>query len=237
MTNMRQVFTSWSGGKDSCFACYLATINGLKVRYLANMITEDGKRSWRHGQSPELLQVQSQAMGIPLVQRRTTRDNYEAEFKNMLRAFKQEGVDGGVLGDIDFNEHRKWIDRVCQEVDITPHLPLWGESQEKILRDFINLGFEAVIVVTKSDLFGEEWLGRKVDLDFLKHLDELRETKDITPCGEAGEYHTFVTDGPLFKRRIEILETRRVFRDKHWFLEILDTDLRAKGKREGDRLT
>jgi len=236
-SNMNQVFTSWSGGKDSCFACYRAITNGLKVRYLANMITDDGKRSWSHGQSPELLQVQSQAIGIPLVQHRATRDNYEAEFKNMLRAFKQEGVDGGVFGDIDFNEHRKWIDRVCQEVDITPHLPLWGESQEKILRDFINLGFEAVIVVTKSDLFGEEWLGRKVDLDFLKHLDELRETKDITPCGEAGEYHTFVTDGPLFKRRIEILETRRVFRDKHWFLEILDTDLRAKGKREGDRVT
>ena len=228
VSNMNQVFTSWSGGKDSCFACYRATINGLKVRYLANMITDDGKRSWSHGQSPELLQAQSQAIGIPLVQHRATRDNYEAEFKNMLRTFKEEGIDGGVFGDIDFNEHREWIERVCQAVDITPHLPLWGENQEKILRDFINLGFETIIVVTKSDLLGEEWLGRKVDLDFLKHLDKLRETKNITPCGESGEYHTFVIDGPLFKQRVEIMETRKVFRDEHWFLEILDTDLRAK---------
>ena len=228
MSNINQVFTSWSGGKDSCFACYRATINGLKVRYLANMITDDSKRSWSHGQSPELLQVQSQAIGITLVQHQATRDNYEAEFKNMLRTFKEEGIDGGVFGDIDFNEHREWVERVCQAVDITPHLPLWGEKQEKILRDFINLGFETIIVVTKSDLLGEEWLGRKVDLDFLKHLDKLRETKDITPCGESGEYHTFVTDGPLFKRRIEILETKKIFRDEHWFLEILDTDLRAK---------
>ncbi len=225
---MNQVFTSWSGGKDSCFACYLATRNGLKVHYLANTVTEDGKRSCSHGLSADVIQIQSQAIGIPLVQRRTTRDNYEAEFKSMLRAFKQEGVEGGVFGDIDFEEHRQWIDRVCQEVDITPYLPLWGQSQEKILRDFIDLGFEAIIVTTKADFFGEEWLGRRVDLDFIKHLDALRETKDITPCGEAGEYHTLVVDGPLFKKRIEILETKKVLREGHWFLEILGWDLRSK---------
>lgn len=225
---MHQVFTSWSGGKDCCLACYRASISGLKVRYLANMVTEDGKRSWTHGLSSELLQVQSQAIGIPLVQRRTTRDNYEAEFKSMLRAFRQEGVDGGVFGDIDFNEHRQWIDRVCQEVDVIPHLPLWGESQDKIMREFIDLGFEAVVVAAKADLFGEEILGQKVDLDFIKHLEELRETKEITPCGEAGEYHTFVTDGPIFNQRVEILETNRVLREGHWFLEILNSDLVSK---------
>lgn len=225
---MHQVFTSWSGGKDSCFACYRATVSGLKVCYLVNMITEDGKRSWTHGQSAELLQVQSQAIGIPLVQRRTTMANYEAEFKDMLLALKQEGVSGGVFGDIDLDEHRQWIDRVCCRVDITPYLPLWGQSQEKILKDFISSGFEAIVVTTKADLLGGEWLGRKIDLDFLSHLDELRETIDITPCGEAGEYHTFVTDGPLFNRRIEILKTDKVLREGYWFLEILRCELRSK---------
>ena len=225
---MQQVFASWSGGKDSCLACYRAIASGLKVRYLANTVTEDGKRSRSHGLPAEVLQVQSQAMGIPLVQRRTTWDNYEAEFKSMLRTFKQEGVNGGVFGDIDFEEHRQWVERVCQEVDIVPHLPLWGESQNKILRDFIDLGFEAVIIATKADLFGREWLGQRIDLNFIKHLDELRETKDITPCGEAGEYHTLVIDGPLFKKRMEILKTRKVFRDTRWFLDILDTELRTK---------
>ena len=225
---MNQVFTSWSGGKDSCFACYLATINGLKVRYLANTVTEDGQRSRSHGLSTEVLQVQSRAIGIPLVQRRTTWDNYETEFKNMLRTLKAEGIDGGVFGDIDFNEHRQWIEGVCRQVNITPHLPLWGQSQDKILRDFIDLGFEAVVVATKADLLGEEWLGQRVDLDFLKQLGELRKIKDITPCGEAGEYHTFVTDGPLFKKRIEILETSKVLKDGRWFLEILKSELRLK---------
>jgi len=225
---MEQVFASWSGGKDSCLACYRAIDSGLKVRYLANTITEDGKRSRSHGLPAKVIQVQSEAVGIPLVQRRTTWDNYEVEFKSMLRTFKQEGVNGGVFGDIDFVEHWQWVERVCREVDITPHLPLWGESQDKILRDFIDLGFEAIVVATKADLLGEEWLGQRVDLDFIRHLEELKETKDITPCGEAGEYHTLVIDGPLFKKRMEILKTRNVFRDAHWFLDILDTELRVK---------
>ena len=225
---MSQAFTSWSGGKDSCLACHRAAVNGLKVSCLLNMITEDGQRSWSHGQPAQLLQVQSQATGIPLVQRRTTQDNYETEFKDTLRALKREGITVGVFGDIDFEEHRQWIDRVCSEGGIIPHLPLWGESQDKILRDFIGLGFEAIVVTTKAELLGEEWLGRRVDLDFIKQLGELRETKDITPCGEAGEYHTLVIDGPLFKKRIEIRETEKVLREGHWFLEILRCDLRPK---------
>ena len=225
---MNSVFTSWSGGKDSCLACYRAAVSGLKVRYLANMLTEDGQRSRTHGLSANLIQVQSQAIGIPLVQRRATWNSFEAEFKKMLRAFKREGIEGGVFGDIDLNEHREWVERVCQEVDITPHLPLWGESQDEILRNFIDSGFEAIGVATKADMLGEEWLGRRVDLDFIRHLDEIREAKNITLCGEAGEYHTFVIDGPLFQKRIEIMATRKVFRDERWFLEILSTDLRAK---------
>ncbi len=223
-----QVFVSWSGGKDSCLAAYLATTAGLKARYLANTVSEDGNRSRSHGLSAEVLQLQSQAMGIPLVQRRTGRDNYEAEFKSMLRSFRTEGITGGVFGDIDFNEHRQWIDRVCQETDITPHLPLWEQSQDKILRDFISLGFEAIVVATKADLLGEEWLGRKVDLDFIKDLTELSGAKPITLCGEAGEYHTFVVDGPLFKQRIEIKKVSKVLRDGCWYLDIQEAELRAK---------
>jgi len=99
---------------------------------------------------------------------------------------------------------------------------------EKVLRDFIDLGFEATIVVTKADLIGEQWLGRKVDLDFLSYLSELGQTNDIHICGEAGEYHTFVTDGPLFNQRIEILETNKILRERHWYLDILKYELRAK---------
>ena len=225
---MQQVFTSWSGGKDSCFACYQAAGGELKVRYLLNMINEDGKWSWIHRLSTELLEMQSQAMGIPLVQRQSTMSTYETDFKDVILALKKEGVRGGVFGDIDLEEHRQWVDRICQQVDITPYLPPWGLSQEKILRDFIGLGFEAIIVVAKADLFGEEWLGRKIDLDFLSHLSELKQKSDIQLCGEAGEYHTLVTDGYLFNQRIEILEANKVLRGGYWFLEILKSELRTK---------
>lgn len=225
---MYQVFISWSGGKDCCLAGYLAAADGMEVSYLANTVSEDGQRSRSHGLSADVLRMQAQAVGIPLVQRRTGRDNYEAEFKAMLRSFRQEGVEGGVFGDIDFNEHREWVERVCRETGMTAHLPLWEQSQDKILRDFISLGFESVVVATKADLLGEEWLGRKVDLDFIRDLAELGKTRKITPCGEAGEYHTLVIDGPLFKQRLEIMETRKTFRDERWFLEVLKSELRDK---------
>ena len=85
---------------------------------------------------------------------------------------------------------------------------------------------DPLLLQTKERIL--EWLGQEINPDFLSHLSELKETKDITLCGETGEYHTFVTDGPLFKQRIEILETNKVLRDGHWFLQILNCDLRAK---------
>ena len=225
---MHQVFVSWSGGKDGCLACNRAIADGMKVRYLANTVSDDGKRSFGHGLLAEVLKAQSEAMGIPLVQRRTDRSNYEAEFKDMLRSFKQEGIEGGIFGDIDFNEHRQWIERVCQYAAVTPYLPLWGESQDKVLREFIDAGFESVIIAAKADMIEEEWLGQKVDMDFFNHLEKLRETKGVTLCGEAGEYHTLVVDGPLFKKRLEITESKKVLRNERWFLEISGTELRDK---------
>ena len=229
---MPDAFVSWSGGKDSCLACHRAIASGIKVRHLLNMVTEDAQWSRSHGLSAELLRAQAEAIGIPLVQQRTTDSSYEIEFRNALRAFKQEGITSGVFGDIDFNEHRQWIERVCSAAGVTPHLPLWLEDQEKLLREFIDSGFESVIVATKADLLGEEWLGRKIDAAFLADL----KTKNITPCGEAGEYHSYVINGPLFRRRIEILETGRELKDSHWFLRITKYTLKpkrkaAKGKR------
>jgi len=225
---MSRVFASWSGGKDCCLACYRATASGLDVRYLANTVTEDGQRSRSHGISAAVIKKQAEALGIPIVQQRTAGDNYEAQFIKMLKIFRQEGIEGGVFGDIDFNPHREWIERVCAEAGMTPHLPLWGEDQKQLMEEFIDAGFVAVVIAVKADLFGEEVLGQKIDRNFINQLEELSQTRDITPCGEAGEYHTLVIDGPLFKKRLEITESQKVTRDDHHFLEILSTDLKAE---------
>ncbi len=218
-----KVFASWSGGKDGCLALNRALSAGLDVRYLANTVSADGQRSRSHGIAAAVIRTQAQALGIPIVQRPTTGNNYRDEFVKMLQAFKAEGIEGGVFGDIDFNAHREWIEGVCQETGITPHLPLWLEDQHKLMEEFIESGFIAVVVAAKAELFGEEILGRKVNKAFLAALG-----KNVTPCGEAGEYHTLVIDGPIFQQRLEITESQKVMRDDRHFLEITGLELQAK---------
>lgn len=225
---MTRVFASWSGGKDSCFACYRAILDGLRVSHLLNMITEDGRRSCSHGLSAELIAAQSEAIGIPILQRRTAMETYEQEFKSAVHELRKVGVEGGIFGDIDFEGHREWVDRVCQDTGVQAFLPLWGCDQMEILKEFIGSGFEAVVVAVKAELFGEEWVGRRLDSTFITHVSDLKRKFNISVCGEAGEYHTLVVDGPLFKRRIEILETSKAHRNGYYFLDIPKYELKAK---------
>jgi diphthine-ammonia ligase len=223
---MIKAFASWSGGKDCCLALNRAVSSGLDVRYLANTVTSDGERSRSHGISAAVIKKQAEALAIPIVQQPTADGDYEARFIEMLEAFRQEGIKDGVFGDIDFNAHREWIERVCAKAGMTPHLPLWLEDQTKLMEEFIDAGFTAVVVAVKAELFGEEMLGRTIDRDFIKQLKEMGE--GVTPCGEAGEYHTLVIDGPLFKKRLDITESRRVTRGEHHFLDILGMELMDK---------
>ena len=222
---MKPVFASWSGGKDCCLALYRAVSSGLDVRYLANTVSEDGQRSCSHGISSEVIRAQAQAIGIPLAQRPTTGENYEAEFIKMLRSFKQEGIEGGVFGDIDFEPHREWNEKVCRQAGIRPYLPPWQEDQKALLREFINAGFVSIIVTVKAECFGEEVLERQVDEDFLTYFEELARTQDITPAGEAGEYHTLVIDGPIFQKRLQIRESEKIERQGYRFLQIHQIEL------------
>jgi diphthine-ammonia ligase len=221
-----QVFASWSGGKDGCLAVYRAIKNGLDVRYLANMVTQDGQRSCSHGILAAVIKKQAEALEIPIVQKPTTHETYEAIFVETIKEFRREGIEGGVFGDIDFNPHREWIDRICRKAGIVPHLPLWLENQTKLMEEFIGAGFKAIVVAVKAELLGQEILGRVVDKKFLAYLAGLN--KGITPCGEAGEYHTLVVDGPLFKKRLEITKSEKVTRGEHHFLEIAGTELKTK---------
>ena len=220
-----RAIASWSGGKDSCLAYYKAISQGVQVSYLLNMINKDASKSMSHGLDPKLIALQAKAMGVPIIQRETTWETYEAEFKEAIGELKQKGVNAGVFGDIDLQEHREWVERVCGELGIKPILPLWGLEPERILRDFVGLGFEAIVVCTKGDLMGKEWLGEKIDTET---VDRLLRVGNIHPCGESGEYHTFVINGPIFSQCLQIVDTKLVQRKGYWFLDILRCKLGQK---------
>ena len=223
---MQRAFVSWSGGKDCCFAAYQAKQQGLEPVYLLNMVTEDKQRSCSHGIASLWIRQQAESLGIPLLQFPTTADNYQTVFTNALKELRYDGITTGVFGDIDFEPHREWIESTCKPSGITPVLPLWGKNQDIIMKDFIGLAFKAVVVAVRADILGEEWLGRTVDRKFLKDIAALN--KDITPCGEAGEFHTLVMDGPIFKKRLEIRDAAAVKRGDHWFWDIKKIDLTEK---------
>lgn len=212
---------SWSGGKDSCFALYEAVDRGYKISHLVNFISEEFHRVSFQGTEARLIQLQSQAIGIPLLQKETTWDGYEQEFKEVVRGLIPSGVTGMVFGDIYLQEHKDWVERVCNDLGIEAVEPLWGKSTEEILSSFIDVGFEAVIVSAKADLIGEDWIGRRVDKVFIDYLR--RENIDL--CGENGEYHTLVTDGPIFNRRIQLIESRTINRDNYWLLDTTSYEL------------
>jgi len=211
--------SSWSGGKDSCLAYYRAIKQGYQVKYLLNFISKETKRGCFHGIEADLLKLQAESIGIPLIQKEVTADmkEYEKEFKAAVSGIK--GINAMVFGDIYLDEHKNWVDRVCADLKIKPVEPLWNYSPAAILEEFINLGFKAIVVSCQADKFGKDFVGKEVDKDLLAEL----KSRNICPCGENGEFHTFVIDGPLFKRRIEILESEPVFKEgfwKYWFLDI-----------------
>ncbi|MCM8832136.1 MAG: diphthine--ammonia ligase [Candidatus Omnitrophica bacterium] len=214
---VRGVFVSFSGGKESCLACYRAIKENFKIKYLLNMALSDGKYSYSHRINLKLLKLQAYAIGVPVVFIKTNWKNYEENFKKSILNFKEQNVKAGIFGDIDLKEHRDWIERVCKEVGIKPILPLWKEKREKLLYEFIDLGFKAMVVATEAQFLGKEWLGRLIDKEF---LEKLKKQKNIDLCGEKGEYHTFVYDGPIFKEQVKFDIGRKVLKEKHWFLEI-----------------
>ncbi len=208
-----KVFASWSGGKESALAVYKATLEGYEVCYLLNFVSEDGWRSRSHGVLAEVLNLQAKAIGIPIIQVRTSWEDYEKNFRKIVLKLKKKGIEGGIFGDVDVEQHREWIGRVCAELQIKPILPLWGIPAERLLTQFSEAGFKAKVVATKLD---ESLLGQNVHEAFLIEIQKF----NCHPCGEFGEYHTFVTDGPIFKSKLKVTEGKKEKRDNVWFLEI-----------------
>lgn len=201
--NLKEVspfLCSWSGGKDSCYAMHLAVRKGMVPKVLLTVLNEHGDRSRSHGITREILETQAEALNLPIHFFESTWSDYEQLYiENLKNITTIYTIQSSVFGDIDIESHKEWEEKVSNEAGLQAILPLWQESRKKIVLDMIDVGVEAIIVSCNQQL-GPSFLGRKVDETLIKDLENL----EVDVCGENGEYHTLVTDAPLFKNKIEI---------------------------------
>jgi uncharacterized protein (TIGR00290 family) len=194
----RRACVSFSGGKDSCLALWRARRAGLEVRTLINVLEETGERNRSHGVTKALLQAQASALGCELRMPVASWRDYEQQFIATLRELRNRGTEVAVFGDIDLQAHRDWEEKVCAAAGLEAWLPLWQEPRAQIAREVISEGFEAYVVCTDSRYLGDEFCGRRYDASFLEALPP-----DVDACGENGEFHTFVFNGPMFRAPVQ----------------------------------
>jgi uncharacterized protein (TIGR00290 family) len=210
----------WSGGKDSCLALYKIKRQGYKIISLLNFVSKDTHTSRSHGLKSELIRYQAKLMNIPLIQSEVESGKYNQTLKTVInklkRTFKIQGI---VFGDIYLAGHKEWAEEICQKLKMQQIMPLWRCKTQRLIQEFIKYGFEAIIVSIKKEIMNPAWLGCKIDENFIPKLSQL--PQKIDPCGEEGEFHTLVTNGPLFKKPLQLLKTRNILRNNHWQLEIL----------------
>lgn len=164
-----------------------------------------------------MIRKQAARLNIPLLQKATSRGDYEKNMKEAIARLKSEGVDAGVFGDICLQEHRTWIERVCGEAGVSAVFPLWDKSTSGLMEQFITERFKTIVVSVRKEKLPKSFLGRLIDNDFLTDIHTFPATD---PCGENGEYHTFVFDGPLFAAPVLFEKGDITEDDKHWFLDI-----------------
>ena len=194
---MKRAFFSWSGGKDSMLALHRALDDGYRVEALLAMFDETGERSRSHGIAPSLMRAQAASLGIPLVARNASWRDYEAVFGDQLRAFAAAGVTHGLFGDIDLQAHRDWEEKVCAAAGLTAVLPLWHEDRMVLAQDILALGYRARVVCVDGRWLDASFCGREYDAGFIASLPA-----GVDACGENGEFHTFVFDGPRFAKAV-----------------------------------
>jgi uncharacterized protein (TIGR00290 family) len=212
----RPFFCSWSGGKDSCLALYHAVHDGGKPHSLLTILSEDGATSRSHALPKTLIEEQARNLGLQPVFRSASWQQYEVEFISALHEFKKSGIEVGVFGDIDVDSHREWVRRVCGVAGIVPVHPLWQRNRRELLEEFIGLGFRAQIVVINEEKLDKNFLGKTIEAQTITEIEEA----GIDPSGELGEYHTVVTDGPMFCSRVEIKTVGQEHREGYWFLKV-----------------
>lgn len=214
--NHRRSIVSFSGGKDSSLALYHALQSGTVIGLIV-MLEEQGQRSRSHAMPLDIIQAQADAIGLPVFMTSSSWADYEDKFIDLMNQAKQKSAEVLVTGDLDMPQHGCWHDRVTQQVGLKLAMPLWLRPHREVVEEFINLGFRSVIVTVNLKLgMKVEDLGKILTLEYIQEL----ESRDIDPCGEGGEFHTTVIDGPIFNKAIPIRQCNIVYHEEYAFLPL-----------------
>lgn len=210
-----KIAVSWSGGKDSCLALDRAVQAGAIPVRMLTMMREDGERSRSHALPVNLLQMQADSLGLSLDFRSATWQSYEAEFIDMLKKAKADGVKAVVFGDIDLEPHRQWEEKVCQAAGLGCWLPLWGENRETLVAEVVAKGYQARITTVNGKFLPGDFVGRAMSQELIAEFHAL----GVDPCGENGEFHTVVTAGPLFRTPVNAQLAQTLQNEGYFFAD------------------
>jgi len=193
---------SWSGGKDSALALHeLAKTENYEVMSLLTTVTQEYDRTSMHGLRRVLLEQQAESLGLALekvyISKNTSNEEYESKMCEVLAKYLSAGVSSVVFGDIFLEDVRKHREEKLSEIGMRAIFPIWERDTTELARRFIDSGFKAVIICVDSNVLDKMFVGRSFDEQF---LSELPATGDA--CGENGEFHSFVYDGPIIGERI-----------------------------------
>jgi uncharacterized protein (TIGR00290 family) len=214
---MENVLVSWSGGKDSAIALYEILKNkGYRVSALLSTLTEGYDRISMHGVRRILLERQVASLGFPLeevfISKNASNEEYELNMGRVLAKYKDAGVTSVVFGDIFLEDLRKYREEKLATLGLQGIFPLWKRDTRELAHSLTALGFKAVTTCVDTNTLGRQFVGRVIDKQF---LSELPETVDL--CGENGEYHSFVSDGPIFKEEISYALGEIVLRENRFY--------------------
>jgi uncharacterized protein (TIGR00290 family) len=222
------VLFCWSGGKDSCMALRELRRDPLrKVVALLTTVTEGFDRISMHGVRRVLLERQAEALGLPLeivtIPPKCSGPEYESRMEAMLLTWKKRGVTDVAFGDIFLEDLREYREKNLARIGMKTLFPIWKQPTDKLVRKFVALGFRAITVCVDPKILNESFVGREIDDAFLSALPAAAD-----PCGENGEFHSFVYDGPEFSAPVPFSVGDKVLRDNFWFCDLLPVESVAK---------
>ena len=214
---MEKILVSWSGGKDSAFALYeILRTKRYDVSALLTTVTESYGRTSMHGVRQELAEKQAAAIGLPLekvfICANSSNEEYENRMREVLERQKVQGVSSVAFGDIFLEDLRKYREEKLGQVKMRGIFPLWRRDTVELAREFISSAFKAVITCIDTTYLDKSFAGREYDELFLKDLPE-----NVDQCGEKGEFHSFVYDGPIFNSSLSCKKGEVVLRDNHFY--------------------